>query len=212
MKDIFEKIYQGNMWGDKESVSGPGSRIDATREITRLLPELIERFQIKSILDAACGDFNWMRHLILNVDRYIGVDIVRELINKNTQLYTNRQRTFITRDISSEPLPQVDLIICRDCLVHLPFEKIRRVISNFKNSRSKYLLTTNFTGINENSEINTGNWRRLNFEIDPFNFPQPLFVIIEHPPFDKTLALWDLNSILLNYNENEAGDNSKKNS
>lgn len=194
MKDVFSQIYKGNLWGDYESVSGPGSRVDATLEIARALPELIERFEIETVLDAACGDFNWMGHLNLEIERYIGVDIVPELIEKNANRYTNEQRMFKCLDISSDVLPAVDLIICRDCLVHLSFELIWSVIKNFKNSGSKYLLTTTFTD-HSNNDIKTGDWRWLNLQAEPFSFPPPLWIIIENPPWDKSLALWDLSSI-----------------
>lgn len=195
MKKIFGQIYEGNLWGDKESVSGPGSRVDATGEIAKILPGLIDNFQIKSVLDAACGDFNWMKHLNLNIEKYIGVDVVPEIVEKNNRDYSNNKISFYNLDISVNSLPQADLIICRDCLVHFPFEFIQAAIDNFKNSKSKYLLTTTFPQYKGNYDIKIGEWRWLNFEEEPFNFPKPLYILREDPTGDKSLGLWDLQTL-----------------
>lgn len=195
MQEIFRQIYLGNMWGDKESVSGPGSRVDSTKLVAQTLPGLIAQFQIRSILDAACGDFNWMRHVDLNPATYTGIDIVPELIEHNLKTYANQQRQFRLLNLTSDPLPLADLILCRDCLVHLPYAGIWAAIDNFKKSGAKYLLTTTFTDHQTNRDINTGDWRFLNLELEPFNFPKPLYLIQEQPPWDKSLALWELKSL-----------------
>lgn len=192
IKKIFQEIYEYNMWGGTESVSGPGSSLSLTKGIIKELPKLIDYFNIKSILDAPCGDFHWMQQVKMNIQEYIGVDIVPELIEKNNRYYSNKQRKFLNLDILADLLPTVDLIICRDCLVHFSFQDIWQTLKNFQKSGSKYLLTTTFTDYPVNKDINTGDWRHLNFAKDPFNFPEPLYIIKEMPYADKSLALWEL--------------------
>lgn len=200
MKEIFKRIYQNNLWGGKQSVSGPGSDVEQTETIVTQIPILIHNFKIKTMLDAPCGDFNWMTHINLNVD-YTGVDIVPELIEKNNKMYANPKRKFHYSDITRDPLAKVDLILCRDCLVHFSFQDIQLALHNFKRSGSKYLLTTTFTRIESNIDIVTGDWRPLNFERPPFNFTKPLFIINENCTennlqySDKSLALWEIESI-----------------
>jgi hypothetical protein len=48
----------------------------------RDMPPLIEKFSIKSMFDAPCGDFNWMKLVLdkVKVD-YVGADIVKPLID-----------------------------------------------------------------------------------------------------------------------------------
>lgn len=202
MKEIFEHIYQKNLWGGKQSVSGPGSDVERTKTIVEQIPKLIHDFEIKTMLDAPCGDFNWMRHIDFNID-YIGIDIVPQLIEKNNKWYANAKRKFHYSDITTNLLDQVDLILCRDCLVHFSFQDIQLAIHNFKRSGSKYLLTTTFTRIENNVDIVTGEWRPLNFEKPPFNFIKPLFIINENCTAndlqysDKSLALWGIENIPL---------------
>ena len=106
-------------------------------------------------------------------------------------------------DITTDGLPQADLVLCRDCLVHFSYEQIFRALKNFKDSRSEYLLMTTFAGRQSNSDIVTGDWRPLNFRISPFNLPEPFKVINEKCTeeggryADKSLALWRLADVAL---------------
>jgi len=80
--------------------------------------------------------------------------------------------------------------------VHLPFELISRAVANLKRSGSLWLLTTHFLECELNEDIETGDWRMLNFELEPFNWPVPERVLIEGCQEagggygDKALGLW----------------------
>lgn len=180
-----------------ESVCGPGSSLSQTDEIRRTLPVLIREIGARSLLDAPCGDFNWMRHVALPVDRYIGIDTLRELILENQRKFGGPQRSFINLDIIHDELPQVDLIFCRDYLLYLSYEDVFNSLKHFKNSGSQYLLTTTFPEWQGNKQINTGQWRPLNLQIYPFDFPPPLKTINEKCTendgrYSKNLSLWRL--------------------
>lgn len=201
-EQIFTHIFNHHGFGPSESVSGPGSNLHQTQEIRLALPKLIQEYRISSILDAPCGDFYWMRFVNLNTCKYIGVDIVKNLIEDNRKKYQSAMRAFVQIDIAAGKLPKVDLIICRDLLVHLPFTDIVKVIRNFKSSGSTYLLTTTFTGIQRNNiDISTGSWRPLNLELKPINLPRPICLINEKCTeqnglfSDKCLGLWRLDQI-----------------
>lgn len=199
MKDIFTDIYLRNGWGDFESVSGPGSNLSQTQIIREKLPDLIRKFSVKTFLDIPCGDFNWMQEVELDIDLYIGADIVDEIVEINNLKYRNEHRYFTKLDLTQNPLPAVDLVFCRDCLVHLSLLDILKSLTNLKNSQSKYLLTTTFTQIENNPDIVTGGWRPLNFQKKPFCFPEPLSMINENCPTegfsDKSLGLWKIADI-----------------
>ncbi|AIE59839.1 hypothetical protein MGA3_16528 [Bacillus methanolicus MGA3] len=201
MKEIFTKIYKKNLWGSSESVSGPGSSLTQTRPLIKQLPILIKQLQIKKVLDAPCGDFNWMKEIHQHIESYIGIDIVEELIDHNNKTYTTENVQFIHCDMTKDPLPKVDLILCRDCLVHFCIDDIRLAISNMKDSRSKYLLTTTFPNNKRNTDILTGGWRPLNLEMEPFHFPKPILLINEfrnkrnRTYMDKSLGLWELDTL-----------------
>lgn len=200
-KDIFTSFYNKNSWRGKESVSGPGSDYEQTKFLIPELDILLQELKIGSILDAPCGDFNWMRRVNLNGIRYHGVDIVDKLIESNSQKYRKRNVSFSVLDIVNDEIPTVDLVIVRDCLVHLPLKDIVKVINNIKNSKSKYLLTTNFLWehLGCNSEIQAGGWRRINLCSEPFNFKYPDKIIIEgniqSNDRDKTMSLWKVEDL-----------------
>jgi hypothetical protein len=133
---------------------------------------------------------------------YIGADIVEELIKKNINLYLEQSnRKFMVLDLITDPLPVCDIIIVRDCLVHLSYDNINLAIKNIKLSGCKYLLTTSFTNREENKDIVTGDWRPINLEKSPFNFPPPILVINENCAEvngiykDKSMALWEINTL-----------------
>jgi hypothetical protein len=197
-EEIFWKIYSENLWGDAESVSGPGSNRDRTAAFRAELPPLLEACGIRTLLDAPCGDFNWMRELPWKLDRYIGIDIVREIIDRNRCAYGSATRTFMRLDVVTDALPKADAILCRDCLVHLSLADARRALLNFERSGAGYLLTTTFPRVDGNRDIQTGGWRPLNLERPPFNFPPPLRLIDEKRrdangiDLAKCLGLWRL--------------------
>ncbi|MDI6732959.1 MAG: class I SAM-dependent methyltransferase [Planctomycetota bacterium] len=144
-----------------------------------------------------------MKETELNIDRYIGVDIVGPLIAQNQQKYGNQKREFIAADIIKDKLPCVDLILCRDCLVHLSFRDDFSAIRNFKASQSRFLLATTYSDVSDNRDIITGKWRPLNLEEPPFNFPAPIKLINEKCTVkdgkyaDKSLGLWELKDVLV---------------
>jgi SAM-dependent methyltransferase len=195
LKTVFAEIYHNNAWNDSESVSGRGSTLARTRAIVTSLPGLLKELQAGTLLDAACGDFNWAQHINLGDIKYIGVDIVPELIERNRQLYEQAGRTFLSLDISKSRLPRADLILCRECLIHLSFGRIKQVISNFKKSGAKYLLCTTHTTVSENIDCPDGGWRSLNLQLAPFHFPQPIRLIIEDAEMGKCLGLWRLGDL-----------------
>jgi len=205
-KSIFTHIYDTNLWGSEESASGTGSTLKETETLRAKLPlllsDILKRENKLIFMDAPCGDFNWFQYMdTSNIEKYIGVDIVEAVIQKNNTIYGNSNRTFINSNIITDNLPYADVILCRDCLVHFPHEEIFRAISNFKKSGSKYLLTTTFPTSPENVDIILGNWRPLNLQIAPFNFPQPIHLLHEELQlndkiFDsKSLGLWKLEDL-----------------
>jgi hypothetical protein len=108
---------------------------------------------------------------------------------------------FYKRNLIIDKLQKVDLVLCRDCLVHLSFTDIFSALNNIIDSGATYLLTTTFTSRSENRNITTGQWRTLNLEIPPFSFPSPLKIINERCTegdgvyADKSLGLWRIEDI-----------------
>ena len=201
LQQKFEYIQRKNMWGSPESVSGLGSTLAVTSVLRRQLSDLCQRFRIRTMMDAPCGDFAWMSVAELPVESYLGIDIVEFLVEDNQRLYGRENITFQAGDLTNTALPRCDLILCRDCLVHLSFENIRRVLSNFVGSASQYLLSTTFPENDLNVDIENGDWRMLNLEKKPFDFPPPTVLIneeceeVEGAYRDKSLGLWKLEDL-----------------
>lgn len=189
------------MFGKSTSVSGPGSTLESTIEIRKVLPKLIDKYNINSIADVPCGDLNWMKEVDLKNVNYSGFDIVPNIVEKNRMTFSEMQ--FQVFDAVEEILPETDLIICRDLLIHLTNEQSRKVLANFKKSGSKFLLCSTYTSIDFNKEISIPKFgvgfRPLNLSLYPFNLGTPEFTINENNNegrgkfSDKSLALWRLN-------------------
>lgn len=202
-QQVFNEIYQTNTWGDSDSRSGPGSNRLQTELIRNKLPGLFGELEIQSLLDIPCGDFHWMKDVDLNNIDYLGADIVSELIQDNRNRFGKSRNAvrFETLDLMSSSLPRVDLIFCRDCLVHLSFKDIFRALQNICDSGSKFLLTTTFTDRLINADIITGQWRVLNLQRLPFELPLPVRTIKERCSEgdgcyqDKSLGLWEIDAI-----------------
>ena len=181
--------------GDAESVSGRGSTLGRTTVIRRALPLLLNEVGAKVILDAPCGDFNWMQHTELRAVRYIGADVVPGLISRNRERYSSVGREFVTLDITKDSLPRVDVILCRDCFIHFSFRDIRAALTNFKKSDSEYLFITTHTGVRKHRNIATGEGRNVNLQLPPFNFPEPFNIVVEDPELGKCLGIWRLQQL-----------------
>lgn len=132
--------------------------------------------------------------------KYIGIDIVKEIIQKN-QKFETENIVFRHGNLLTDELPTVDLILCRDCFIHFSFDDIYRALENICKSGSKFFLTNTYTDRIENRDIITGRGRVLNLEIEPFNFPKPLRIIVEDYTLqdrkytDKSLGLWKIEVI-----------------
>ena len=199
--ETFIEIYKNNFWNSKESVSGKGSDSLQTEIIVQEIPKLLEKFKVSSMHDIPCGDFNWMKQVELKGVYYLGSDIVPELIDANTKNFSSSSINFKLTDITNDSLPMVDLIFTRDCLVHFSYDDTRSALLNIIASGSKYLLATSYVERERNYDIATGEWRPINLERKPYNFPTPLLSINENSTEDdgenpdKSLLLWEIKEL-----------------
>jgi cyclopropane fatty-acyl-phospholipid synthase-like methyltransferase len=198
----FNLIYRTNYWNSKESISGPGSTLIYTENIRKELPIIFKKFSIKSILDIPCGDFNWMRYVLISCNvSYTGADIVSKIIKNNTSLYSCDKINFTILDLTSDFLGTYDLIICRDIFFHLSFNDIFNSLENIIKSRSKYVLITSHIKSDSfyNHDISSGDFRRLNLFAPPFNLPEDKLIYrfddwINNFP-EREMCLWEINDL-----------------
>jgi hypothetical protein len=192
--ETFRRIHRTNHWGSDASRSGPGSSTEQTEVLQQELPRLFRELGIRSLLDLPCGDANWISTIPLTGIHYTGGDLVPELIARNQARYPGRE--FRVLDLTRDPLPAADLLLCRDCLVHLSFADIDAALANIRRSKLTWLLTTTFPGQQVNEEIVTGDWRPIDLTRAPFNLPAADFMLNERCSenggrfADKSLGLW----------------------
>jgi SAM-dependent methyltransferase len=199
LQERFQRIHDTNLWGAAASVSGLGSEFDATAALRSGLPPLLRRLQASSLLDAPCGDAGWIAHADLGV-RLTGIDIVPDLIGRLREQAARGEISgdYHLADITTDPLPRCDAILCRDCLVHLSFANIARAVDNFRRTGARWLITTTFAEWQHNFDCEDGDWRALNFERAPFCWGAPVELLNENCMEagggwrDKSLGVWRL--------------------
>ena len=204
-KIVFTSIFKSKHWVQDEdilpekniSVSGHGSNIH-TEQFNNLISSFsnfVEKYQIRSILDMPCGDFLWMNEFIKNKEiRYLGIDIVDNLINENKKKYKNQNVNFKTSDIINfNTEEKFDLVFMRDFFIHISNFDIKNVLSNIKKMNIKYFAFENYD-IKNNTDVIIGNHRKINLKLDPFNLGEPLFFFKDFES-DKYIYFYEKNSL-----------------
>jgi SAM-dependent methyltransferase len=171
---VFTMIYNTAVWGynDKgEGFSGGGSLLRHTREYIVFLENFIKTHDIKTIVDAGCGDWEFSRYVNWQGARYIGYDVVAHVIEKNRRQFVNENISFVHGNLLTDDLPCADLLICKHVLQHLPNDDIVLFLKQLP--KFKYCLLTNqveprtFSG--DNADIAIGGGRKLDLTKPPFN-------------------------------------------
>jgi hypothetical protein len=194
--EVFSEIHRRNIWGYQETVSGAGSTLQYTEGLRHSLPGLLADLGVRTMLDLPCGDLHWMSRIELPIERYIGGDIVPELVELNSSKYGRDDREFRTLDLCNDPLPDADLLLCRDCLIHLSEDMNLLALANILRSNIKYVLTTTYPA-GKNRSIRNGDWFTLNLTAAPYNFPPPLRTLDDWvPPYTRRqIGLWEVETL-----------------
>ena len=206
-KNAFRHIYLSNHWQNyfkldlQKSRSGPGSNLNYTSDMSRELEKFFADKNIKTILDIGCGDFIWMNLLLnkyYNYDKYLGLDIVDELIKNNNLKYSNDKISFKTFDLVKDEIPKgFDIILIRDVFIHLKNEQIVNFLNLLKNLDIKFFGVTSTPSLKKNNELKAvGRYRDINIEIEPFNLKNFLHKIDEKNNND-TLNIYEIKKHLI---------------
>lgn len=189
---LFTEYYKNNSWKSEESRSGVGSTEEHTERLRSQLPKFFKDYNVLTLFDAPCGDFNWFRHVPRGGLKYIGADIVRPLVERNCNLYGDIDTKFMHFDIRRDSVPCADIWMCRDALFHFSNADIFLTLRNFVESDIPFILTTTFPDCVRNVDIPTGSFRLLNLETAPFDLEPPVYVIIDSVETwqRRLLGLW----------------------
>lgn len=129
-EEMRARMVNGWRMGLPFTVCGNGSTLEATANVRKWLPMIVERYQIKSVVDAGAGDMAWLPHMQWRV-AYQPFDLIP------------RSPEVAQLDITTELLPRADAILCRHVLNHLA-ERIEQALQNLLNSGSTYLIATQY--------------------------------------------------------------------
>jgi SAM-dependent methyltransferase len=168
-------------WGG----NGSGSTAASTARLLQQLPALFSQHKIRRVIDLGCGDVSWFAPLALELESYLGVDVVPAVIDENRRRHP--KLTFQVVAGPSVPLPGADLVICRDCLAHLPNRLVDAVILQAALA-APLLLATTFARTQANIDIVLGGYRPLNLQRKPFELGPPIAMLEDSD--HKTMALW----------------------
>lgn len=196
-REVFQSIYNSGVWvqdEDQESLSGIGSSLEVTQSIRAAIPKLIKDLRLNHLVDVGCGDWTWMSRVDIPC-RYTGIDIVKSVVDSNTARFTSNYVNFLQLDAVSQPIPSCDAVLCREVIFHLNFADGAQLIKNFKKS-ARWLIMTSDTAIWFNSNIVTGDYRRLNLQCAPYRFPVPDLVIPDNDVVaGRILGVWRTESL-----------------
>ena len=190
-KERFSAIYSERIWQNPETASGFGSTLAATADLRAGLRQLIAAEEVGCILDAPCGDYNWQGELAFEGD-YLGLDIVPDLIARNSLEHGSPRKRFAVADLVEDELPGAELVLCRDCLNHLPLADADRGLANLEHAAQRFLLVTHYPACTSNVEQEASfRYRPLNLTLPPFSLRQP-DEIIDESAFEagKQVAIW----------------------
>ena len=200
---VFKSILKSFHWRDynkpkhNESLSGLGSDLDTCEKLLTSLHSFVDKHKINTILDLACGDFNWVRKLIelhTNIQVYCGLEIVDEIVKKNIISYSNEKIEFVNCDVVQDDLPNnFDLVIIKDFFIHISNKDINEVIFKVKKSNAKYMAINTLSTVEKNIDLlSYGHHRDINIEKAPFNLSNPYLRLKD---FNREVNIYDLRMI-----------------
>ncbi|WP_418637340.1 class I SAM-dependent methyltransferase [Winogradskyella sp.] len=140
----MQQVYDLHLWGGKDFdfYSGDGSHnIKIIEPYLHSVSTFLKSHNNSlSVCDLGCGDFNIGKQLINYTKKYIGIDIVENLIERNKTLFKAENLEFHCLNIVEDELPKTDCVILRQVLQHLSNTEIQKIIK--KLSHYKYLILT----------------------------------------------------------------------
>jgi hypothetical protein len=193
MTGIFSQIYANGAWvmrENQDSLSGVGSTQVATSELAVQLSTFLREVGCRRLVDIGCGDFNWMRKVEGDFD-YLGIDVVPAVVAENNTQYAHDRRRFTCLDATREALGPGDVAVCREVLFHLSFQDGLRLLRNIEAAGFQYVLFTHDKSVWFNSDIRSGDFRRINLLKAPFSFAAPQRELTDDKvSLGRVLAVW----------------------
>jgi SAM-dependent methyltransferase len=203
-KNTFDNIYKKGIWNNNDStipLSGPGSSINATKDIAKELNDFIYKNTCKSVLDLGCGDLTWIKNTQFFNDshiEYTGVDIVESLINNHKNEHINKK--FICSNIITFN-KNASLVIIRDVIFHLKIKDIEDLFNNIRGS-FEYIAITSCNNDSNNDNLNFFHFAERNIFKPPFNILTNYEIKVDEVRYNRGFYIFSHDNFYKVYNVN----------
>lgn len=193
-KLIFENIYEKQLWNNGDNnipLSGPGSSLENTKDISKVLNEFIYNNNCTSVLDLGCGDLTWISKTEFFNDnniKYTGIDVVEELIISHSKNYSSNSFSCIDL-VNYIDISNVSLIIIRDVIFHLSNNDIVSIFNNIKNKFDFIAITSCKNDINTDL-FDKWHFTEKNIHKPPFNKSHNFDLKIDEPIFNRDFYIY----------------------
>lgn len=184
---LYNICVKGWKVGLPETKCGGGSTIENNRTTIAFMNKLIRKYDIQSIADLGCGDFNWMKQVELNNVYYVGYDWVWHTDTLQYEFDEYRHIEFRIGNIATIDIIPADLVVCKDVLIHMDNDQALATLDNIKKSKARYILVTSYD-VKDNERV-LSNYAPMNMEKPPFNLTNKLESIETAP--GKYLNLYE---------------------
>lgn len=137
------------------SWDGPGSSLDGTEGLRDALSAMLHRLGVTTMLDMACGDWNWMRLVDLGSIEYTGWDVDPGRIERCRHRIGIGDFTAIDRPnvhfeqinaltVDENMLSEWDLVLARDFFAHLPNNYVLEIVQKLRHGNNQWLLASTY--------------------------------------------------------------------
>jgi hypothetical protein len=190
MNIVLQKIFSN--WYSPTQTAGNltgASSVPGTQRLRDNIIELFERYNISSIFDAGCNDCNWMK-IVSQYVQYQGGDISLAMVADAWRHHP--ELDIVLHDVTTDPIPDVDLLFVRDVAIHLNNHDRGQLWLNWYRGNVPWILITHQTYVDQNTDVeySTENFpfSAVNWQLPPWNFPAPLDQVID--PGSNPMSLW----------------------
>lgn len=189
-KDAFEAVYRNDAWG----FSMPASSNHAKPYLDWLASYLDQHPEIETILDVGCSNgrdfelFDWKGR------NYIGIDIIESALPRTIEKNGTRSTTYFCLDFLESPLPKADLVLCKDVLMHLCHEDVKKALQILRQYPVAVIVNDNQNKILRflvNNEIATGKYHCLDLQAFPYFLEPSDAISYSTPQSIKDILLFE---------------------
>lgn len=191
LQNLFQTHYTPT------TLHGAPDSVILTNNLRPHIIEMFKKYNINSIFDAGCNNCIWMNELLKNIDlEYHGGDISHDMIAYVHEVFPDYKVQ--VHDVTTDALPDVDLLFVRDVAIHLNNIDKRQLWNNWLHSSIPWIMITHNKDSNANEDIENYDWVSLqtsgaNWQLEPWSFPEPVDQAWEYRAGGRCMALWNQN-------------------